>query len=837
MKKNLLVLLVVISHFTLMAQKATVFGTVTDFNTKQYVELATIYTNSSNVVESDFDGLYRIEVPSGEDVTISINRVGYQDASIKLSPMPSGAKRNINFKLVPITNSLEIVITESKIEDVGMVREEVVELKKLPTTSGNFESVLPHIALGASAGSGGELSSQYNVRGGNYDENLVYVNDFEIFRPQLIRSGQQEGLTFPNIDLIRDLSFSSGGFEAKYGDKMSSVLDIRYKRPEEHKASVGMSLLGGSAHLEGSKRLGANAYNKLRYLIGARYKTNRYLLGSLDTRGEYTPNFTDIQAYVTYDLTKDLQLGLIGNYNYSQYNFTPVSRSTALGLIDFALRLTTAYEGDETDEFVNGMSGVSLTYVPERDKNPMFFKLLASRYSSNEAEQFDILGYYRLAQINTDLGSDNIGEEVAVLGVGTQHNYARNYLYNTIHNAQLKAGIELQNDINDNSHFIQYGLKYQHESIDDELNEWERIDSAGYSIPYNPEELTLNSVLKSRNELTNNRLEAYVQDSYTYNDASNHELRLSAGVRGTYRSMSEEFLISPRLEMLYKPLSWQREVSFKLSGGLYYQPPFYREMRRPDGTVNTALKSQKSIHVVGGMSYDFYWERISAKPFKLIAEMYYKKLDNLVSYEIDNVRIRYSGENDATGSAMGLDLRINGEFVPGAESWVNLSLLKVRENLTAVQHLKREIGSTEAKEVDDVPRPTDRLFNINVFFQDYLPSNENFKMHLNLSVGSGLPFGLKDKNRVYRNTYRYKSYHRVDLGFAYQLWDAKWKDKKPKHPLRFADRAWLSLEVFNLMDVRNVASNTWIKTIVNQQFAIPNYLSSRRLNVRLKLDF
>lgn len=820
-----------------MSQTATVFGSVVDYDTREPIELATIYISNSNVVESDLDGLYRIEVPSAEDLTLSISRVGYQDASIQLSPMPSGAKRNINFKLISTSNNLEIVITESKIEDVGMVREEVVELKKIPSTTGNFESILPHIALGASSGSGGELSSQYNVRGGNYDENLVYVNDFEIFRPQLIRSGQQEGLTFPNIDMIRDLSFSSGGFESKYGDKMSSVLDIRYKRPEEHKASVGVSLLGASLHLEGSKRVGANAYNKLRYLVGARYKTNRYLLSSLDTEGEYTPNFSDIQAYITYDLTKDLQLGVIGNYNYSQYNFTPVSRSTALGLIDFALQLSTAYDGQEEDQFINGMGGVSLTYVPERDKNPLFVKLLASRYSSNEIEKFDILGFYRLAQINTDLGSDNVGEEIAVLGVGTQHNFARNYLFNTISNVHLKGGIELQNDENDNSHFIQYGVKYQHETFDDELNEWERIDSAGYSIPYTGNDIVLNSVLKSRNILSNDRVEAYLQNSYTYNDAESHELRMTAGVRAAYRSLNKETLISPRAEILYKPLGWKREVAFKLGGGLYYQPPFYREMRRLDGTVNTDLKSQKSIHLIGGISYDYYWESISKKPFKLIAEMYYKKMDNLVSYEVDNVRIRYSGENDATGTAMGLDLRINGEFVPGAESWVNLSLLRVRESLNDVQHLKREIGASESQEVADVPRPTDRFMNLSMFFQDYLPSNENFKMHLNFSVGTGLPFGLKDNNEVYRNTYRYKAYHRVDLGFAYQLWDNAWKEKKPKHPLRFAEKAWLSLEVFNLMDVRNVASNTWIKTITNQQFAIPNYLSSRRINLRLKMDF
>ncbi|HAW04570.1 MAG TPA: TonB-dependent receptor, partial [Saprospirales bacterium] len=390
---------------------------------------------------------------------------------------------------------------------------------------------------------------------------------------------------------------------------------------------------------------------------------------------------------------------------------------------------------------------------------------------------------------------------------------------------------------NDNNHFVQWGVKYQNETINDELNEWERIDSAGYSLPYDPNQLILNSVLKSTNLLENNKLEVYAQDSYTYTKPESMELRVTGGIRGSYRGLSKEFLVSPRAEILFKPLGRKREIAFKLGGGLYYQPPFYREMRRLDGTVNTDLKSQKSVHIVGGLSYDFYWETISKKPFKLITEIYFKKLENLVSYEVDNVRIRYSGENDATGTAMGLDIRINGEFVPGAESWVNLSLLSVRESLNDVQHLRREIGAMESEEVDKVPRPTDRLMNLSMFFQDYLPSNKNFKMHVNFSVGTGLPFGLKDNNEVYRNTYRFKAYHRVDLGFAYQLWDSTWKDKKPRHPMRFTEKAWLSLEVFNLMDVLNQASNTWVKTITNQQFAIPNYLSSRRINLRVKFDF
>jgi len=790
------------------------------------------------LLESAIDGSYRLEVPANKKQRLVVSRLGYNTASTLINEMDAGSKRYVNIKLAAQESDIEIIVTESRIEDVGMVKEEVSELKTLPTASGNLEAVLPSIALGVSSGSGGELSSQYNVRGGNYDENLVYVNDFEIFRPQLIRSGQQEGLSFPNIDLVRDLSFSSGGFQAKFGDKLSSVLDIKYKRAEETKASISASLLGASAHIEGSKRLGANAYNKFRYLVGARYKTSKYILGSLDTKGEYLPEFTDIQAYLTYDITRTLQVGLLGNFNKSVYEFTPTTRSTTLGLITQALRFTSVFDGGEKDRFTNGTAGLAFTYVPERDKNPLYLKFLASNYQSNEEENFDILGFYRLAEIETDLGSDDFGTEVAVLGVGTQHQYTRNYLFNRIYNVAHKGGFELQTD-NDavTSHFFQWGAKYQNEYFDDRLNEWERIDSAGFSLPINPEELQLSSFLKTENEIRSHRISAYIQDSYSYLDEGEREMKLTLGVRGNYRNLSKELVISPRAQFLYKPLSWDKDISFKLSGGIYYQPPIYREMRRPDGTVNLGLKSQKSTHLVGGLSYDFYWKSMSAKPFRLITEVYYKTMSNLVSYEVDNVRIRYSGENDSEGYATGIDIRLNGEFVPGAESWVNLSFLSTRENILNVDHLKFNIDDPENPAVQStVPRPTDRLMQLSMFFQDYLPRNENFKMHLNLSVGTGLPFGVKDDNEIYRNTFRFKPYHRVDIGFGYQLWKEDWKNKRPHHPFKFSKNAWLSVEVFNMLEVSNVASNTWIKTVTDQQFAIPNFLTSRRINLRLRVE-
>ncbi|MBC7886141.1 MAG: TonB-dependent receptor, partial [Saprospiraceae bacterium] len=656
----------------------------------------------------------------------------------------------------------------------------------------------------------------------------------------------QEGLSFPNIDMIRDLEFSSGGFESKYGDKLSSVLDIRYKRPEEMRGSISASLLGASVHLEGSKRLGPNAYNKFRYLIGARYKTNAYLLGSTNITGEYVPNFTDIQAYLSYEISKELQVGFISNYNGSHYNFKPASGKSKKGTIDFQLELNTVFEGQESDDFSYGMSGVSLTYVPERKKNPLYLKLMASGYKASEEEKFDILGYYRLSQIETALG-DNTGQEIAVLGTGTQHVYARNYLYNTINNIEFKGGIELQskkgNRNSDHLHFLQWGVKFQTETFDDKLNEWERIDSAGYSLPdrinnpITPDEVQLFNVLKSSNFIRNNKVSGYFQDGFTIKNQKN-EFKISIGTRATYRSLNEELLFSPRVQLLYKPLSWQQDVAFKLSGGIYNQAPFYRELRRPDGTINTALSSQKSVQVVAGISYDFTWERISNRPFRIISEIYYKQLTDMVSYELDNVRIRYAGENNSVGHIMGWDFRINGEFVPGAESWINLSFLTARESIKGVNHLRYEIRDSMQVPVivDDVPRPTDQLMTLNMFFQDYLPRNENVKVNLNFSVGTGLPFGPRQNNIEFRNFFRLKPYHRIDVGFSFQLWKAEWIKRKPRHPLRFSQNSWISLEAFNLLQISNQASVNWIKTLTNEEYALPNNLTGRRINVRLRVD-
>ncbi|MBL7828669.1 MAG: carboxypeptidase-like regulatory domain-containing protein [Saprospiraceae bacterium] len=830
--------------FLLTAQQtATVFGRISDATDGQPVEFVSVYIKGGGKgVASDESGKFAIQVPAGQRLTLGFRRVAYKDASADILPLQPNARFALDISLAPNQSNLEVVISERRLDEGGMVKEKnIEELKLLPSTTGNLESVLPHIALGTNTGTGGELSSQYQVRGGNYDENLVYVNDFEIYRPQLIRAGQQEGLTFPNIDLMRDLSFSSGGFQAKYGDKMSSVLDIKYKRPDSLRASASASLLGATAHLEGSWKPKKDGFRAFRYLLGARYKTTRTLLGSLDVEGEYVPNFTDVQTYLTYDINRDWQIGAIGNLNRSTYSFQPQSLARAFGLVDYALQLRTAFEGQEVDDFTQAMGGVSLTFLPDRERNPLYHKLLTSVWRSQENERFDILGYYILGELEENLGSDDFGEIVNILGTGTQHTWVRNYLTADVRNVEYKGGIEIQKDNREvnltRSHFFQWSAKWQNETILDKINEWERLDSALYSLPYDTVALHVRKVLKTKNELSSDRFSASLQDTWTWRKDGVRELQVIAGVRGQYWTMNGDWFVTPRAQLLYKPLNTRRDVSYRLAGGLFYQPAFYREMRRLDGSVNTDLAAQKSGHAVGGFTWDFLWGKRRPVKMRLIAEAYYKQMWDLVSFDLDNVRIRYAGENDSRGYATGFDVRLNGEFVKGAESWVNFSLLRTRESLDGVQHRARRVGEREGFNVKDVPRPTDRLFTFSTFFQDYLRKNKNIRMHLNFTVGSGLPFGVVDNNIIYRNPYRFAPYHRVDIGFGFQLWKDAWRRTSPKNLLRFTRNTWASLEVFNLMKVANEASNIWIKTIENTQYAIPNYLTGRRLNVRLRMDF
>jgi hypothetical protein len=826
----------------LTAQTALITGKITDAEREVAVELATVFVAEKNLVtETDAEGRYSLQVPAGEAFTLGFRRVGFKETAVRISPMQASTTRQIDVQLAPYESGLEVVVTESRIRDAGLVREKLEQLRLLPTTTGNLESVLPSIALGVSSGTGGELSSQYNVRGGNYDENLVYVNDFEIYRPQLIRAGQQEGLTFANMALVRDLSFSSGGFEAKYGDKLSSVLDIRYKRPDSLRASVEASFLGGAAHVEGSFKPLKQSYGRFRYLLGARYKTTRYLLGSLDLKGEYLPDFWDLQGYFTYDINRDWQVGLIGNFNRAEYRFVPEERSTGFGLINFSLQLYSVFEGQEIDDFTTGMGGISVTYLPERKHNPLYLKFLASAFRIDENERFDIISDYRLREVESALGSDDFGNVIRELGEGTQHQYIRNFLNSQVSNLEHKGGIELETDAPDgrtlSSHFLQWGLKFQHEDIRDKINEWERLDSAGYSLPFDTLQVLVNEVVKSKNSLTSNRLSTFIQDTWTWRRDSVAEWKVSLGLRAAYWDLNRELIVTPRAQILYKPLSGKKDLSYRIVGGLYFQPPFYRELRNFTGIVSTDVLSQKSAHILAGLTRDFKIGKQKQINMRFIVEAYYKKLWDLVSYEVENVRIRYAGVNNADGYVMGLDMRLNGEFVPGAESWFNLSLLQARERLDGVQHLRRNLGDTIATGVNFVPRPTDQALTLSVFFQDYLPRNKNFKTHVQFTVGTGLPYGLRGNNEVYRNVYRFSPYHRADIGFSVLLWDRSRLSERPRHWLRFSRSTWVSLEVFNLMKAQNQASSTWVKTIFKQQYSVPNYLTSRRINLRLRMDF
>ncbi|MEO5583705.1 MAG: TonB-dependent receptor, partial [Saprospiraceae bacterium] len=777
-------------------------------------------------------------VPAGKAFILNVSRVGYKPGALSILPLAAGTEFKVDFELALLNSGLEVIIRESVVGNGGMIRENLDHLKLIPSTTGNFESILPHIALGTSSGTGGELSSQYQVRGGNYDENLVYVNDFEVYRPQLVRSGQQEGLSFPNPDLIRDLSFSSGGFDAKYGDKQSSVLDIRYKRPDSLKGSVAISLLGASTHIEGSKPIRSSTYRKFTYLIGARYKSNRYLLNSLQLQGEYVPDFSDIQAYLSYDVNKNWQLGLLGNYNTSLFRFIPESRSTATGLIDFALRLNADFNGQEVDNFKTGMIGISATYLPERKRNPLFIKFIGSAYQSVEKETFDILSDYRLSLVETGLGSENKGKEIALVGDGMQQLYGRNTLFLRVRNLEMKGGYEIHpaNEL-DKTHFFQWGLKVQTEKILDRLNDWEKLDSALYNLLHTEQTISFKNVIKTKNELNSYRFNGYVQDEYTIKHPGLGETKITGGLRMSYWSLNNEFTITPRAQVIFRPSEIQKDITFRLAAGLYYQPPFYREMRNPQGMVNQDLQSQKSAHLVGGLTWDFKGGKEVKIPYRFVTEMYYKKLWDQVVYDIDNVRIQYSGQNEATGYITGVDMRLNGEFVPGAESWFNVSFLRARESIDGVQHQRREKGQAIGHNVVDVPRPTDHFLTVSTFFQDYLPNNENLKVSLNLTFGTGQPFGIPGNNRVFRNTYRYPPYHRVDLGFSYSIWDKSWLSRRPHHLLKFAESSWLSVEIFNLLQVQNVASNTWFKSIYNVQYAIPNYLTSRRVNLKYRINF
>ncbi|MBX3163920.1 MAG: TonB-dependent receptor plug domain-containing protein [Bacteroidetes bacterium] len=779
---------------------------------------------------SDDKGFYSLNVEADKTLTIIFQNISY---SIHAYTFVAKPDEQINYSpVLKFKNELGVVeITDTKARSSEMVVLSAKVFTQLPSASGNIEDLLK-TQMGVS--SNNELSSGYSVRGGNFDENLVYVNDIEVYRPFLVRSGQQEGLSFANPNMVQNMSFSAGGFEAKYGDKMSSVLDITYKKPLKFSGNASASLLGGNVQAEGISNNRLVAWN-----IGARYKTNTFLLNTLDTKGEYRPSATDVQAFLTFDINPKLKIEFLGNIAQNKYLVIPSNRETNFGTVNNALKFTVYFDGQELMQYTTFMGGLSTTYKPNTKTK---LKFITSVYRANEQEVYTVQGQYWIDQLEADFGKPNFGQVAYNRGVGTFLNNGRNYLNATVANIEHKGTRTINKD-----NELLWGARQQFERIDDKLNEWKTVDSSGYLVPYSPNQIDLIDAYKTNVSLPSWRSQAYVQYNFnkTLQDSSN--LHISGGVRGNYWTVNEQVLFSPRATIAYKP-NWKRDWLFKFSSGLYYQPPFYRELRNIDGTLNTNVKAQQSIHFVLSGDYIFnMWER----PFKLMIAGYYKDLKNLVPYEIDDVRIRYFANNNTKGFATGLDTRINGEFVKGVESWATLGFLRTYEYSDDNIHYNyfnkdgEEIvrGYTFDQVKADsqlvnpgyIPRPTNQLITFGLFFQDYWTRFPAFKFNLNMQFGSGLPFGPPTHLR-WQQVLRMPPYRRVDAGFAYNILKAN-RTIKNKNMFNHLQEMWVFLEIFNLLQINNTVSYTWVMDVTGNRYAIPNYLTNRQINVRLQVRF
>lgn len=800
----LIILLVSLISHGFSQQKITVKGNINNSKNGEAVPFALLVIEGKPTegTQSSLYGDYTITTDYEDSITLQISCLGYEPLSVLVNTKvdPGGNKvitRNI--KLNPATREIEEVsIKRTRATNLTKIDARVAAI--IPSVSGSLENLL-QLLPGVSSSS--ELSSQYSVRGGNFDENLVYVNDIEIYRPFLVRSGNQEGLSFINPDMVSSVLFSSGGFDAKFGDKLSSVLDIKYKKPEIFAGSASMSFLGGSVHFES-----VSSNRRFTQISGLRYKTTKYLLKSMETKGEYKPSFTDFQTYMTYDVSEKLELSFLGNFAMNQYNFFPEDRETSFGTYNEALKLKIYFDGSEEDKFTTMLGALSAKYNPSEK---LTLKFIGSVFQTIEEETFDIMGQYWLNELDSQLGSDSFADSIMNIGVGTFLNHARNNLSARVSSLEHKGFYDTKNNL------FQWGLKYQQESFIDNISEWEMQDSAGYSLPYSEDTVFLNKIFISGFEQNSRRVSAYIQDTYTGKIKSG-ELILTAGMRANYLDLNKQFTFSPRVSLSYHP-DWNKDILFRFASGYYHQPPFFKELKNLYGQLNKNVKAQESIHFVAGSDLNFFiWNR----PFKFVSEIYYKQLNNLIPYEVDNVRIRYFGDNVSHGYASGIDLRINGEFVKGVDSWFSLSVMQTKEDI-------------EGDNRGYLRRPTDQLVNLGVFFQDYFPGNRSYKMHLNLMYGSGLPTG-KPGNAESRSRIRIPAYKRVDLGFSKVI---KSEDNlDPGFKLfKHIKSLWLSLEVFNLLQIENTISYIWIKDVRNINYAVPNYLTSRRINLKLSGRF
>ena len=831
-----LVLALIIPTFLSAQKKATITGKIRD-DKRNPVEFANIYVRSQGLgTVSDTKGNYSLEVFAGDTILLEITHTSYVNQSLKIFLLAGEVKTvDINMDFAELEG---VTIEDERNRFSDMQPIPIKDLKLNPTVNQGIESA---VLSGPGVQSNNELSSNYSVRGGSYAENLVYVNDIEVYRPFLARTGEQEGLSFPNPDMVSSIKFSAGGFDARYGDKMSSVLDIHYKQPQRFGGSFMASLLGGSLSLES-----ASKNSRLTQVSGVRYRTNQYLLGSLDTQGNYQPTFTDIQSYWTYDLTKKWQVAFLGNYANNKFKFVPTTRTTNFGSINEALQLTVYFDGQQVTQYETFFGAISAENQANANTR---LKFTASAFKTFQDETFSVLGQYRLDELERDLGGDNFGDVTRNRGVGAYLDNARNFLDATVISFQHRGYKTINNK------YLQWGATWKAEEIHDRLSEWSYIDSAGYSVPINPQNsIELNNVIKGRNTIKSNRIQAYVQNRWDWLLENESFITATVGLRAHYWSYNDQTVVSPRGTISWKP-KWTKQINdsttlrkdvvFRFSTGFYYQPPFYRELRDLSGNLNPEIRAQRAIHYVLGADIGFLmWER----PFKFIAEAYYKDLSDLIPYQIDNIRIRYYGNNNSKGYATGLDMHIHGEFIPGIESWANLSFLKTEEDLLDDFYYdyynsdgeKIVPGYTSnATPVDStinypgyIPRPTDQLVFFSMFFQDEMPSFPSFKVHLSVIFGSGLTFGPPNGAR-YQATERYPPYRRVDIGFS--------KDLMPKTPGKGIfgkfDSAVLSLEVWNLLDINNTIAYTWIQESGGRYYGVPNYLTSRRVNLKLAFTF
>lgn len=772
------------------AQTFTLHGRVTDENSAP-IEFASVSClQQGKMTMTSLKGEFSLQLHSADSVVIRFSMIGYK-AKTRVLRKPRG-KQTLQVVLHSSDNTLEGVTVTDTRRQTGQTQElKKEDISNMPSASGNAVEELIQSQAGVSTHS--ELSSQYNVRGGSFDENSVYINNVEIYRPFLVRSGQQEGISIINPNMVEKIGFSTGGYEARYGDKMSSALNITYRRPKKFEASVSASLLGANAFIGISNK-------KFSWSNGFRYKTTKYLLGSMDTKGEYKPSFIDYQTYFTFTPNKRWDISFLGNISDNHYNFTPSDRETSFGTLESVKSFRVYFDGQEKDVFRTFFGSFNITRNFGENTH---LSLIASAFHTKEQEKYDIQGQYWLTQTET---SEN-------LGVGTYFQHARNYLKAHVESVKLLFQSKLK------KHEVEGALTFKSEHITENSVEYEMRDSSGYSIPHTPDQLNLIYSMRAKNVLNANRIEAYMQDTYRFTSPGEHTLfTLNYGLRFSHWSYTKETIVSPRLSLGIIP-AFNHDVTMRFATGLYYQAPFFKEIRDTttvNGTtyarLNQKTKSQRSIHFIAGFDYRF---NMNNRPYKFTAEAYYKALGNLVPYSVNNVKVVYYGNNECSGHAAGIDLKLYGEFVPGTDSWVSLSLMNTSMKLNG----------------KSIPLPTDQRYAINLFFTDYFPGTKRWKMSLKLAYADGLPFSAPHQE-LESNVFRAPAYKRADIGLNYLV--LKNEGEQAKRTLR---NIWLGIECLNLFGINNVNSYYWITDVTNQQYAVPNFLTGRQINARVTFDF